>query len=148
MLVFAAKCSLFCFIFSLPLLSLCSSTDCIEWAREKFDDLFVSGADSVNSLLEDREQFFAKLKQDPLSEADALRGVKNWLELAANPSFEQCAKVLYLEFVQAYRNALLDLTHNFPRDARMTDPATGADLGPFWHGHKRFPQVSEARTPI
>jgi len=66
---------------------------CIEWAREKFDDLFVSGADSVNSLLEDREQFFAKLKQDPLSEADALKGVKNWLELAAAPSFMQCAKV-------------------------------------------------------
>jgi len=115
---------------------------CIEWAREKFDDLFVSGADSVNSLLEDREQFFQKLKQDPLSEADALRGVKNWLDLAASPSFEQCAKVLYLEFIGSFRNALLDLTHNFPKDARMTDPATGADLGPFWHGHKRFPQVA------
>jgi len=56
------------------LFSSCS----IEWAREKFDDLFVSGADSVNSLLESREQFLQKLKQDPLSEADALKAVKNW----------------------------------------------------------------------
>jgi ubiquitin-activating enzyme E1 len=104
--------------------------------------LFVSGADSVNSLLEDREQFFQKLKQDPLSEADALRSVNNWLSLAAQPSFEQCAKVLYLEFIAAYRDALLDLTHNFPKDARMTDAVTGADLGAFWHGHKRFPQVA------
>jgi len=62
---------------SLLFLSLCS----IEWAREKFDDLFVSGADSVNSLLESREQFLQKLKQDPLSEADALKAVKNWCGL-------------------------------------------------------------------
>lgn len=116
---------------------------CIEWAREKFDDLYVSGADAVNSLLEDREQFLQKLKQDPLSEADALKSVKNWLELAAKPSFEQCAKVMFDEFVANYRNSINDLTHAFPKDARIKDNATGADLGLFWHGHKRFPQSTE-----
>ena len=50
----------------------------IEHAREKFDDLFVSGAASANSLLESREQFLQKFKQDPLSEADSLKAVKNW----------------------------------------------------------------------
>lgn len=116
---------------------------CIEWAREKFDDLYVSGADAVNSLLEDREQYLQKLKQDPLAEADALKSVKNWLELAAKPTFEQCAKVMFDEFVQNYRNSINDLTHAFPRDARIKDNSTGADLGLFWHGHKRFPQSAE-----
>lgn len=89
----------------------------------------MSGADAVNSLLEDREQFLQKLKQDPLSEADALKSVKNWLELAAQPSFEQCAKVMFDEFVTNYRNSINDLTYAFPKDARIKDQATGADLG-------------------
>lgn len=116
---------------------------CIEWSREKFDDLYVSGSDAVNSLLENREQYLQKLKQDPLSEVEALRATQRWLQLAAQPSFETCARVMLEEFVQNYRNAINDLTHSFPRDARITDHSTGADLGLFWHGHKRFPQSAE-----
>ena len=104
-------------------------TDCIEWSREKFDDLYVSGADAVNSLLENREQFLQKLKQDPLSEVDALKSVQRWLQLAAVPSFETCARVMLEEFIVNYRNAINDLTHAFPKDARIKDNSTGADLG-------------------
>lgn len=118
-------------------------THCIEWAREKFDDLFVSAADSVNSLLEDRKEFFAKLKQDPLSEADSLRTVRSWLDLCTSPSFETCIQVMFREFTANYRDAINDLTHHFPADARNRDRETGADLGPFWHGHKRFPTATE-----
>ena len=115
---------------------------CIEWAREKFDDLFVSGADLANSFLEDRVAFFAKLRQDALTEADALSSVRSWLELAARPSFELCVRVLLDDFTANFRNAINDLTHNFPRDARNVEKDTGVDLGPFWHGHKRFPQAA------
>ena len=117
---------------------LCS----IEWAREKFDDLFVSGADLANSFLEDRAAFFLKLKQDALTEAEALRNVRSWLELAAAPSFDLCVRVLLDDFLANFRNAINDLTHNFPRDARNVEKDSGVDLGPFWHGHKRFPQTA------
>ena len=114
----------------------------IEWAREKFDDLFVSGADLANSFLEDRAAFFLKLKQDQLTEAEALRGVLSWLELAAAPSFELCLRVILDDFLANFRNAINDLTHNFPRDARVVEKDSGVDLGAFWHGHKRFPQTA------
>jgi hypothetical protein len=129
--------------FRLPTRICIFHSSCIQWSRTLFDDLFISGADAVNSLLENREQFLQKLKQDKLAEPEALKQVKNWLELAAAPSFEQCAKVLFLEFVKNYRNAINDLTHAFPKDARIKDNATGADLGLFWHGHKRFPASTE-----
>lgn len=118
-------------------------THAIEWAREKFDDLFMSGAESANSFLEDRAAFLAKLKQDPLTEADALKAVEKWLNLSAHPTFDTCVKMAIDEFLSSYRNAIKDLTHHFPKDARNIDRATGADLGPFWHGHKRFPQSAE-----
>ena len=118
---------------------LCGS---IEWAREKFDDLFVSGADLANSFLEDRVAFFAKLRQDALTEADALKSVSSWLQLAAHPTFELCVRVLLDDFVANFRNTINDLTHNFPKDARNVEKDTGVDLGPFWHGHKRFPQAA------
>ena len=115
----------------------------IEWAREKFDDLFVSGADLANSCLEDRAAFLSKLKQDRLTEAEALQQAADWLQLAVRPSFAQCVHKLVLDFTSNFRNAIHDLTHNFPRDARNVEKETGVDLGPFWHGHKRFPQAAE-----
>lgn len=118
----------------------------IEWAREKFDDLFVSGADLANSFLEDRVAFFAKLRQDALTEADALKSVSSWLQLAAQPTFELCVRVLLDDFTANFRNAINDLTHNFPKDARNVEKDTGVDLGAFWHGHKRFPQAASFDT--
>jgi ubiquitin-activating enzyme E1 len=68
--------------------------------------------------------------------------VKSWLDLAATPNFENCVRVIYTEFVTHYRNSINDLTHHFPADARNKCRVTGADLGAFWHGHKRFPQAA------
>jgi len=123
---------------------------CIEWSREKFDDLFVSGPDSVNSLLEDRAAFLHKLKQDPMSEADALRLVNKWLDLSKRPTLPLCVAIIFEQFLANFRNAINDLTHHFPADARVKCNVTGADLGPFWHGHKRFPSSVEfdATNPL
>jgi len=46
-------------------------------------------------------------------------------------------------FLQYFRNGIKDLIRHFPENARNTHKETGADLGPFWHGHKRFPQIGE-----
>ena len=86
--------------------------------------------------------FFAKLRQDALTEADALKSVVDWLQLAARPSFDLCVRVILDDFVTNFRNAINDLTHNFPKDARNVEKDTGVDLGAFWHGHKRFPQAA------
>ena len=102
----------------------------------------MSGADLANSFLEDRQAFFLKVKQDALTEAEALRNVYSWLELASSPSFDVCVNVILQDFLSNFRNAINDLTHNFPRDARNVEKDTGVDLGPFWHGHKRFPQTA------
>lgn len=115
---------------------------CIEYAREKFDDLYVSGADNTNSYLSDQDAFIDKIKSDPLQQLDTLKSVKQWLQYNQNPTKELCIQLLYNEFIQTYRNTILDLITAFPRDARIIEQHTGADLGPFWHGHKRFP------TPI
>ncbi len=40
-----------------------------------------------------------------------------------------------------FNHAIAALTHAFPADARNIHAETGTDMGPFWHGHKRFPQV-------
>jgi len=108
-----------------------------------FDDYFISGADAVNSFLEDRTAFFEKLKQEALTQGTTLHLVDKWLELSANPTFETCVSIAFDQFLASFRNSIRDLTHNFPREARNVDRSTGADLGPFWHGHKRFPQAAE-----
>jgi len=133
-----AKCTLRNFP-SLPL-------HCIEWAREKFDDFFVVDADNVNSLIEDSNAFFLKMQQSPLEAKDALTAVKKWLNLSKKPSLELCVEIMCVEFTRQFRDQICDLIHNFPADARntrTTDDGKELDLGPFWHGHKRFPNVAD-----
>jgi len=121
---------------------------CIEWAREKFDDLFVSGADNANSFTDSAEKFLEKLKQSPMEQADTLKTVKSWIDMSKNPTFELCLKIMFDEFIASFRDAINDLKHNFPADARVfipdpIDPTKKVDGGPFWHGHKRFPNTAE-----
>jgi len=59
---------------------------------------------------------------------------------------------MFVEFTKQYRDQIKDLISNFPEDARnttTTEDGKVLDLGPFWHGHKRFPNVAEfsAETP-
>jgi ubiquitin-activating enzyme E1 len=116
---------------------------CIEWAREMFDDWFIEGPDCAAKFIKDPAGYLASLKSTPLEELSKLRMVKKWVGLATNPSVEKCAEEAYKLFLACFRNGILDLIHNFPEDSRMTDKETGADLGPFWHGHKRFPVSCE-----
>jgi len=115
---------------------------CIEWAREMFNEIFTSGPDAFNSLLDSKEKFYAKLAAARLEERSILETVKKWIDLAKAPTFETCLKLAIDQFTKHYRDMIQDLITNFPEDARVIDQATGADLGPFWHGHKRFPRVA------
>jgi ubiquitin-activating enzyme E1 len=113
---------------------------CIEWAREMFNELFAHGPDAQNSFLENREKFYQKLAAAPLEERSTLEKVKRWLDLSKAPTFELCIEMAIDQFLKFFRDGINDLITNFPEDARVKDTSTNADLGPFWHGHKRFPR--------
>jgi hypothetical protein len=74
---------------------------------------------------------------------EGLRTVKLWLDLIPGASLQRCVKLAFDDFNRRYRDKIIDLVTAFPKDARNIDAATKADMGPFWHGHKRFPQVAE-----
>lgn len=115
---------------------------CIEWAREMFDDWFIAGPDSAASFVKDKAAFFQNLATTPNEELGVLRRTKKFIDLATDPSVEKCADEVFAIFLKHYRDNLKNLTHHFAEDARMTTK-DGTDLGPFWHGHKRFPQIAE-----
>jgi len=127
-----------CTLRNFPFLDL----HCIEWAREMFNDLFQHGPDAQNSFMENKERFYQKLQASPLEERGTLEKVKRWLDLSKAPSFQLCVQMAVDQFNNFYRDGINDLINNFPEDARVKDDSTGADMGPFWHGHKRFPRAS------
>jgi len=108
-----------------------------------FDDWFIQGPEIANAFIKDKDAFFAKFEASPMEELSSLRLAKKWVNLATNPSVEKCAEEVFKIFLKCFRDGIMDLTHHFPKDARNTHKETGADLGPFWHGHKRFPQIPE-----
>jgi ubiquitin-activating enzyme E1 len=115
---------------------------CIEWAREMFDEWFVSGPDLFNSLVENKDAFLAQAQSAGLEELSTLRAAKQWLELSQKRSLETVVGLMFDKFVKYYHHGIKDLTHAFPEDAQNIEKGTGASLGPFWHGSKRFPRVA------
>jgi len=111
----------------------------IEWAKEMFGDFFTTGPDCVNSLLENRDKFFEKMASSPIEEPKKLQLTKKWLQLSVNPTIDTCVKMAVEFFVEWYRDFICNLTTNYPEKSRSTDK-DGNDLGPFWHGDKRFPK--------
>jgi len=116
---------------------------CIEWARAQFTELFADSAQDFNSAVKDLEAFFSQVEKEGSASAqlEKLTATKDILELVKNGvTFENCIDLALKEFTKQYRDRILNLIHLFPEDARKTDKESGADLGLFWSGEKRFPQ--------
>eukprot|EP00475_Leptophrys_vorax_P000539 TRINITY_DN102_c0_g1_i1.p1 TRINITY_DN102_c0_g1~~TRINITY_DN102_c0_g1_i1.p1 ORF type:complete len:1081 (-),score=373.56 TRINITY_DN102_c0_g1_i1:63-3305(-) len=114
---------------------------CIEWARARFSDLFSDGAQELNSLLKDREAWFDQVAKEGAAQLEKLQNTKKLYELyKGGVTFETCVDLAIKEFIEQYRNRIMDLVHAFPEDSRKVDKETGVDMGPFWAGEKRFPQ--------
>lgn len=116
---------------------------CIEFAREKFDETFSSGAQKLADYLENPAGFIERNAQEPIAELDGLQTVKQWLEILEQVNLDTVVRLAVQEFTEMFRDKIRDLQDRMPRDARQVDKETGADLGPFWRGHKRFPQYAE-----
>lgn len=115
---------------------------CIEWAREMFDEWFVSGPDLFNSYIQDKAGFLKQAAAAGLEELGTLKEAKKWMEINKNRNLEQCVKLMFDKFVKYYHHGIRDLTHAFPEHAVNIEKGTGANLGHFWHGSKRFPRVA------
>jgi len=116
---------------------------CIEWAREMFDENFVDGAQKALDFIENPQVWLNKNSESDEA-LEGLRTVKKWLELIPGASLERCVKLAYDDFNRRFRDKITDLVTAFPKDARNIDSNTKADMGPFWHGHKRFPRSSSS----
>ena len=96
----------------------------------------------ANTLIEDPEKFWdtADKQGNPKS---TLAFLKEALSvLTASHDYAACIALAQKLFVECHRDNILDLTSALPEDARVIEPGTGADLGPFWTGAKRFPRVA------
>eukprot|EP01130_Rhizamoeba_saxonica_P008666 TRINITY_DN3497_c0_g1_i1.p1 TRINITY_DN3497_c0_g1~~TRINITY_DN3497_c0_g1_i1.p1 ORF type:complete len:1135 (+),score=421.45 TRINITY_DN3497_c0_g1_i1:197-3406(+) len=116
---------------------------CIEWARAQFTEIFEDPPKDVVNFLEDKENFFRKLrKQNPVTKLDILSSVKKHLDMADGADYTTCMKASFDFFIAQYRDRILNLIHAFPRDAVTKDDDTGEE-SPFWTGSKRFPRAVE-----
>ncbi|EGD78049.1 hypothetical protein PTSG_12810 [Salpingoeca rosetta] len=123
---------------------------CIEWARAKFTDLFVSPASQLQQFLEDPEGFISgletKIEQHVGGErigalergVDMLKAIKDLAaELQEKPTMETCVSLAWRDFHAFFRHVILDLIATFLAEAKTKSGE------PFWSGHKIFPEVLE-----
>eukprot|EP00499_Haloplacidia_sp_CaronLabIsolate_P005863 CAMPEP_0196769604 /NCGR_PEP_ID=MMETSP1104-20130614/633_1 /TAXON_ID=33652 /ORGANISM="Cafeteria sp., Strain Caron Lab Isolate" /LENGTH=1139 /DNA_ID=CAMNT_0042139701 /DNA_START=23 /DNA_END=3442 /DNA_ORIENTATION=+ len=131
---------------------------CIEWSRAQFTDLFVTPFADASKFVADKAAYLAALRREtvdapnPSARASnvakalpGLRSLRRCLETvhamraeAADARFLRCVAQAHDLFLRFFRDRILDLTHEFPRDAKH--PKTGE---PFWSGSKRFPEPLE-----
>jgi ubiquitin-activating enzyme E1 len=115
---------------------------CIEWAKPKFQEIFELLPAQANSLITEPAKFWETAEKQGNPKA-TLAFLKDALSvLSAARSYDACITLAQKLFVESHRDNILDLISALPEDARVVEPDTGADLGPFWTGAKRFPRVA------
>ncbi|KAF7506207.1 E1 ubiquitin-activating protein [Endocarpon pusillum] len=104
----------------------------IAWARDVFQQYFVSPPETVNLYLTQPNYIQTTLKQQG-NEKQTLDSLQEFLVTEKPLSFDDCIMWARNQFEKQYNNAIQQLLYNFPRDAKTS---TGAD---FWSGPKRAP---------
>eukprot|EP00440_Ansanella_granifera_P062493 gb/GFBE01067762.1/.p1 GENE.gb/GFBE01067762.1/~~gb/GFBE01067762.1/.p1 ORF type:complete len:1255 (+),score=364.10 gb/GFBE01067762.1/:1-3765(+) len=114
---------------------------CIEWARDQFELFFVKSAKQLKKFYEDPATFIDEMgsSTDMTQSIFEVRGLLSLLSAAENPSIKSAGQLAFDFFHFVFRDKIMDLVAAFPEDARVIDPETKQDKGPFWSGHKRFP---------
>ena len=132
-----------------------TAVHCIEWARGFFEDAFVSPVAALRDFLEDPSALTDALKEsaqaymldanDLSKRVDELRGARDGAGLIAvarraaeakRGGFGACVRMAADVFVDNFRNRILELVHQFPREH------TTASGKPFWAPPKRFPAAA------
>jgi ubiquitin-activating enzyme E1 len=112
---------------------------CIEWGRDKFNELFVDTPGDLIAYLDNPILFIAKLKNDATSSAAvaSLKRISDFLKMKKANSFEACVLLAKNCFNTYYHHTILDLLSIFPKDH------VDKEGSPFWSGPKRAPSHIE-----
>lgn len=105
----------------------------IQWARDRFEELFANVPSALRDLITSRSAFVERASNDPSAVQELLGGMEKILSPPALPDFDACVALARDLFDNYFRNQILQLTHSFPADARSSSGA------PFWGGPRRFP---------
>ena len=116
---------------------------CIEWARDQFELLFTK----LGKKLESASANLAKFEEEqtkltPSDAAAEMRCVVSFARAARVKTIEAAAQLAFDIFHYLFRDRILNLQAQYPRDARMIDMKTKEDKGPFWGEKKRYPQAA------
>lgn len=107
----------------------------IQWARSKFESLFVAKPSEVHKFFADRQAFLATLKTSNGPKIGALRNLVKILNKRPQ-SFDDCIAFARLKFQSYYTNIILHLLNAFPVDTVLKDGSL------FWKSPKRPPTAA------
>lgn len=108
----------------------------IQWARSKFESLFVSKPSEVSKFFADRQAFLSTLKTSNGPKIGALRHLVKMLNKRPQ-SFDDCIAFARIKFESYYSNLILHLLHAFPVDTVLKDGTL------FWKSPKRPPTAAK-----
>lgn len=108
---------------------------CIEWGRDKFNELFVDTPGDLKSFLDDKATFVKNLKENSTSAGvrTSLERIESFIAMKQENSFQSCVKLAKETFNAYYDHSIRDLLSIFPKDHKDKDGQ------PFWSGPKRAP---------
>jgi len=117
---------------------------CIEWARDQFELFFAKLGKDLELAITDPAAFEKKTTSGTTSENAAnMRCVVSFAKAARDRTVASAAQLAFDMFHFSFRDKILDLQAQYPRDARMIDSKTKEDKGPFWSEKKRFPTAAQ-----
>lgn len=108
---------------------------CIEWGRDKFNELFVDTPSDLVSYLDNPKLFVAQLKGNSTSSGvkGALQRIADFIKMKQNSNFQNCVTLAVDNFNSYYDHTIKDLLSIFPPDHKDKEGQ------PFWSGPKRCP---------
>lgn len=122
---------------SIPICTLKNFPNAIEhtlqWARDMFEGEFKQLAENAAYYLGDAKFMERTLKLPGSQPMQTLESVKRALVTDRPSDFQACVSWARHHFESQYRNQILQLLHNFPKDQ------TTSSGEPFWSGPKRCP---------
>jgi len=107
----------------------------IQWARDKFEELFKQSADNVNLHLT-QPNYLDSVRKQAGTQKDTIQCIYNYLVAWKPKTFRECIIWAREMFEDLYNNSIQQLLFNFPKDSVTSSGQ------PFWSGPKRAP------TPI
>lgn len=107
----------------------------IQWARDKFEELYKQSADNVNLHLT-QPNYIDTVRKQTGNQKDTIQCIYNYLVQWKPKTFRECIIWAREMFEELYNNSIKQLLFNFPADSLTSSGQ------PFWSGPKRAP------TPI